>query len=799
MAYGNFQILICITKNYIYILNTITAQDLNMPNYLEHPLLKSQCIEKRLFQLDLASKALRTPTLVVVPTGLGKTVIAFMVLLARLDKGKSLFLAPTKPLVEQHASFLRNALLDGSIVASMTGETPPHERANVWRNARIITSTPQVIENDLLSRRIDLKDISLIIFDEAHRAVGNYAYVYIAQRYGREGKNPLVLGITASPGSQSEKIEDICSNLGIASIQTKTENDPDVSPFVHHREIEWIKLKVPDEIVKLRRLVEDVLYQRIEDLNQLDILGQSMGMQQAKIDPRASKRELLDLQARMRTLAARQPNPALFKGISIMAEVLKLHHAVELAETQGTSALSRYFSRLESEALSKSGSKASRRLMDDPNIRTALDALANIKVEHPKLAAAQEIIMDQLAAKPDSRIMVFTNYRDTATALLKFFENEKVIKAIRFVGQASHQDDQGLTQKKQAQILDKFRSGEYNVLIATSVGEEGIDIPATDMVLFYEPVPSEIRSIQRKGRTGRARAGRVVVLMARGTRDEAYYWISDRKEKTMQKQIRGFSGQGQTGLAKAAREFQPRQMQISEVADRGTNGITDEVTHEITDEAAKLPSRVLVDTRERDIGKLLESLGVEITLQVLEVGDYIISDRVAVERKTAQDFVDSIIDPQRNLFRQISDLARSYDRPVLILEGRDLYTRQINPNSIRGAMASIAVDYGVPIIPTEDQNETAAVISMLAKREQSEGHEPKVHGHKTARTLKEQQEYLVSAMPSVGPAVARNLLKHFGSVEAVMTATFEQLQEAELVGPKIAQRIREIVGEKYKG
>jgi ERCC4-related helicase len=754
-----------------------------MPNYLEHPLLKPQCIEKRLFQLDLAFKSLKTPTLVVVPTGLGKTVIALIVLLARLEKGKTLFLAPTKPLVEQHASFLRNALQDSSIVASMTGETPPYERAKIWSNARVITSTPQVIENDLLSRRIDLKDVSLMIFDEAHRAVGNYAYVYIAQRYSREADNPLVLGITASPGSQSDKIEDICSNLGIASIQTKTENDPDVSPFVHQREIEWIKVKVPDELIKLRRLIEDVLWDRIEKLNQLGIVEQSMGLQQAKIDPRASKRELLDLQAKMRTLAARQPNPALFKGISIMAEVLKLHHAVELAETQGTSALSRYFSRLESEALSKSGSKASRRLMDDPSIRMALNALADIKVEHPKLAAAKEIIKDQLAAKPDSRIMVFTNYRDTASALLKSLEEERTIKAIRFVGQASHQGDQGLTQKKQAVILDKFRKGEYNVLIATSVGEEGIDIPATDMVLFYEPVPSEIRSIQRKGRTGRARAGRVVVLMARGTRDEAYYWISDRKEKTMQKQIRSFSGQGQTGFDKDSTGLSPRHIQITDV----------------TDEAVELPGRVLVDTRERDIGKLLESSGVEIILQALEVGDYIISDKVAVERKTAQDFVASIIDPQRNLFRQISDLAKSYDRPVLILEGRDLYSRQINPNSIRGAMASIAIDYGVPIIPTEDQNDTAAVISMLAKREQSEGHEPKVHGHKTARTLKEQQEYLVSAMPSVGQSVARNLLKHFGSVEAVMTATFEELQEAELVGPKIAQRIREIVSEKYKG
>jgi Fanconi anemia group M protein len=512
-----------------------------------------------------------------------------------------------------------------------------------------------------------------------------------------------------------------------------------------------------------------------------------MGFSQARIDLRASKRELLELHGRMRSSAARQPNPSLFKGISIMAEVLKLHHAVELAETQGTDALSRYFSRLESEAMSRSGSKASRRLMDDPRIRKTIEALAATSIEHPKLAIAQEILKEQLAAKPNSRIIVFTNYRDTASALLKSLEQEEIIRAVRFVGQSSHQDDKGLTQKKQAQILEEFRNGEHNVLIATSVGEEGIDIPATDMVLFYEPVPSEIRSIQRKGRTGRARAGRVVVLMAKGTRDEAYYWISDRKERTMHKQIMGLSGQSKAGLAQTATEFHSGQMQI-----------TDEIIN-VQEEAKEESCRVYVDPREREMGKLLEALGAEITMKVLEVGDYVVSDRVAVERKTAQDFVASIIDPKRNLFRQISDLSRSYDKPVLILEGRDFYTRQVNPNAIRGAMASIAVDYGVPIIPTEDQKETAAVIAMLARREQKVGHELKVHGHKTARTLKEQQEYLISAIPSVGPAVARNLLKHFGTIERIMTASKEELQQVELVGPKIAERVRELVSGAYKG
>jgi len=766
-----------------------------MTSYLEHPQLRPQTVERRLFQLDLAAGALKASSLVVVPTGLGKTVIALMVLLGRIEKGKILFLAPTKPLVEQHASFLRRVLMDEGMVALMTGEIDAEGRGEIWKRARIVVSTPQVIENDLLSRRIDLEDVSLIIFDEAHRAVGNYAYVYIAQRYSREASSPLVLGITASPGSQEEKIAEICTALGIENIQTRTESDPDVSPFVHQREIEWVRLKVPEELLRIRDAIEDVLRSRMDELNRL-------GISPAMIDTRASKKELLGLQAMLRTGVAREPNPMLFRGVSLMAEILKLQHAVELAETQGPDALARYLQRLHGEALSRSGSKASRRIIEDPRVRKVMADLAETKAEHPKLAAVREILHEQIEAKPDSRIMVFTNYRDTASALLEFLKQDQEIKAVRFVGQASRQDDSGLTQKKQAEILHRFRSGEHNVLIATSVGEEGIDIPSTDLVLFYEPVPSEIRSIQRKGRTGRARAGRVVVLMAKGTRDEAYYWISDRKEKTMQRQIRGLSRkepqvQFETPAQSQARQTEITDAQVMDVrgADIPETSISASDHPQIKDKAFA----IFVDPRERDMGKLLETKGLQVTMKNLEVGDYVISDRVAVERKTAQDFVASMMDPHRNLFRQISDLARTYDRPVLILEGRDLYTRQVNPNAIRGALASVAVDYGVPIIPTESREETAEVLAMLLAREQKDGRQPKIHGHKTARTLKEQQEYLISSIPSVGPAVARNLLRHFGSVERIMAASLEELQHVELVGPKIAERIRELVGGEYKG
>jgi Fanconi anemia group M protein len=763
-----------------------------MSSFLEHPHLLPQTVEKRLFQLDLAATALKSSSLIVVPTGLGKTVIALMVILARMDMGRILFLAPTKPLVEQHAAFLQRVLKDKDLVSMMTGESPPEKRIESWRQSRIVVSTPQVIENDLLSRRIDLEDVSLVIFDEAHRAVGNYAYVYIADRYHREAKNPRVLGITASPGSQSEKIAEICTNLCIETIQTRTENDPDVAPFVHEREIEWVKLTVPKELLQIRTAIEELLTSRIDDLNLL-------GVSSVRIDAKSSKKELLGLQAALMSSAKSQANKSTFAAISLMAEILKLHHAVELAETQGPDALARYFQRLDGEALSRSGSKASRRIMQDPSFRQVVEALHNLKVEHPKPAAVLRILQEQIVEKPEARIMVFTNYRDTATSLLQFLKEDTSIRAVRFVGQSSRENDEGLSQKKQADILQKFRAGDFNVLIATSVGEEGIDIPATDLVVFYEPVPSEIRSIQRKGRTGRARAGRVVVLMAKGTRDEAYYWISDRKEKSMNRQIRGLSGPGQESMLK---EHSPRQLEITETVAGHTE--VDEkdlqIEHrEDEEEPDRMLAKIFVDFREREMAKLLESLGIEVTVKNLEVGDYVISDKVAIERKTAQDFVASIIDPERNLFRQMADLARTYDRPILILEGRDLYTSQMNAGSIRGAMISVAVDWGVPIIPTEDRDETASVIALLARREMREGRQPKVHGHKTARTLKEQQEYLVSAISSVGPTVARNLLKHFSSVEKIMTASSEQLQEVELVGPKIASRIRELVGGEYKG
>jgi ERCC4-type nuclease len=212
--------------------------------------------------------------------------------------------------------------------------------------------------------------------------------------------------------------------------------------------------------------------------------------------------------------------------------------------------------------------------------------------------------------------------------------------------------------------------------------------------------------------------------------------------------------------------------------------------------------RIFVDQREirSHVARMLEKLGAEIVLKTLEVGDYVVSERVGIERKTAEDFLSTLMDG-RDLFGQISDLARTFERPVLIIEGDGLYTaRQIHPNSIRGVLASIAIDFGVPIIFSKDEEDTAALIHVIAKRENTDTKkEISLHGKKTSLTLKEQQEYVISSLPEIGPAVARNLLRHFGSVEKIMAASREELMEVGLVGPKTADRIKEVVSGEYKG
>ncbi|TLZ57128.1 MAG: DEAD/DEAH box helicase [Methanobacteriota archaeon] len=492
--------------------------------FVDHPLIRRGRIEDRDYQRNIADSCLKRSTLVVLPTGMGKTVIAARVIAHILGSrgGTVLFLAPTKPLVEQHAAFLRDVLVvDADRIAVFTGEvTSPEERELLWRTSKIVASTPQVIRNDVKQGRIDLEGVSLVVFDEAHRAVGNYAYVDVAAAY-KENPAGLALGMTASPGSRAETIVEVCGNLGIEGVEIRTEFDPDVVNYVHDIEVEPVLVEPTGAAREIREVLTKVLDEQIERLRTCGFL---QGV------PRPTTKDLLRAGQGIRgRLDAGERTGALYTAATAQAIAMKVNHAVELAETQGMESLISYLDRTEAEA----DSRADRQFLNRPEVAKARVLAAGANAEHPKVKKVLWVVREQFLKKPDSRVILFTHYRDTSELMVRELAALPGIKAVRFVGQATRGNDVGLTQREQVEIIERFKAGDHNVLVCTAVGEEGLDIPATDLVVFYEPIPSEIRTIQRRGRTGRGRAGRVVMLVTRDTRDVAYFYSSKKKERKM--------------------------------------------------------------------------------------------------------------------------------------------------------------------------------------------------------------------------------------------------------------------------
>ncbi|ELY54842.1 DEAD/DEAH box helicase [Natronolimnohabitans innermongolicus] len=820
----------------------MATQDEEPPS-IEHPLLEPNFLERRLYQLKLAGTAANDHTLVCLPTGLGKTTVSLLVTARRLEEvgGTSLMLAPTKPLVQQHADFYREALqIPDEEIVVFTGDVSPDDRAAMWEDATVVMATPQVIENDLVGSRISLSDVTHLTFDECHRATGDYAYNYIAERYHPDARDPLVTGMSASPGGDEEAILEVCENLGLREVEVMTEEDADVDQFTHDTDVEWERIDLPEEVIEIRDALNDVIKDRLEKLKELGVASSTQ--------PDQSQKDLNRMRAELQKLINNDQSEG-FKGMSVHAEVMKLRQAVTLVETQSVEAVRRYFDRQRNQARSSGASKASQRLVSDPRVREAMRKAERFDQLHPKYRKTRMLLAETLGLEGGERVIVFTESRDTAEALTDFLSDS--FDAKRFVGQGDREGSDGMTQKQQQEVLNDFRAGEFEVLVSTSVAEEGLDVPEVDLVLFYEPVPTAIRSIQRKGRTGRQSEGRVVVLMAEDTRDEAYFWISRRREKEMESELRDLKsvsddleaelddsqqaltdfddGDAETGAKVNANGGHPDAVSDSST---GTEGVesqpglqdfsgektesddgdggesergddTDDVeTHEPHAEGDAI--EIVADQREMDANiarDLSRREEIEIRLETLDVGDYVCSDRVVVERKSVADFVDSLVGGDRSVFEQVGAMARHYSRPIVIVEGDGLYEqRDIHPNAIRGALSSLAVDFGASILHTEGEDETTELLAVLAGREQeTSSREVSVHGEKQSKTLAEQQEYVVSSIAEIGPVTARALLEEFGTVEAVMIASEEELQAADGVGKVTAERIREVIGSEYTG
>ncbi|NYZ79818.1 DEAD/DEAH box helicase [Candidatus Micrarchaeota archaeon] len=732
--------------------------------FVSHPLIKPDTVEAREYQESLVNAFFeKGDSLVVAPTALGKTIIAAQIIARVLEKNpdeKILFLAPTKPLAVQHINTLRSIMtLDENDFVVLTGAVSPAEREPLW-NAKVIAATPQTIENDVLNGTADLKKISLMIFDEAHRAVSGYSYVFLAEHYRRMKKDGRILALTASPGSTREKIQEICSNLFITNVEMKTETDVDVAPYVHKKNITWQTVELPKEFAEVKRLLESFNREKLEELKQAGIIStyKTNGLM---------KRELLGIQNSLFKQADKTSET--YAAIATTAMVIKASYALELLETQNVAPAIKYLRKM-----SREKTKSSRVMLQDIRVQKAIVELSSLEergIEHPKIKALIDAVKKERAE--GKKLIVFSHYRDMAEYLMNRL-NAEGLRCEKFIGQSTKGSEKGLTQKKQIELIQKFRDNEFDVLLCTSVGEEGLDIPSVDVVVFYEPVSSEIRHIQRKGRTGRHHEGKIIILMTKGTRDEAYYWSSISREKKMKSLIK------EMGSPEAKKQ----------------KTITSYFSAEEKPEKDK--PVIYVDSRERASGiiRLLLDKEVMIKAKQLNVADFLLSERVAVERKEGNDFVQSIIDGR--LFTQMKDLASNFERPILLIEGEIFRIRNVNDNAIRGALASVAVDYGIPIIQTKDIAESAEFLAFLAKREQfTEKREIRLQGEKRAMTIDEQQQFIVESLPGIGPTTAKELLKHFKSVEGVFDADERELREVEGVGEKRAKEIRAIIISKY--
>jgi len=501
------------------------------PSLFDHPLVNVESVERRTYQDRVAESALRGNTLVSIPTGLGKSLIAALVAAKRLEQYPDkhvVVLAPTRPLVEQHyKTFKRLLRLDPRDFACVTGQASPDARTESW-GKRMIVSTPQVFVNDLISGKIELDGISLLVFDEAHRAVGDYAYTFIGERYSKVPRG-LVLGLTASPGSSKEAIQQVCKSLHIKRIESRTISDEDVKPFVGGISVEWVPVELPPIFREVKRILDDYVREMLKE-------GRDYGYLPSADADRIRLRDILQAREKIRRDMVNEPAAKdLLRRISFgLYSSIHALKAMELLETQGFSPLKAYVDGLQ-ERLKKRAMPWLRAFLQDSRIVKVSrigSSEAEKRNEHPKMQVLISRVRDTLTLG-SRRVMIFTNYRATAARLVEELSREPGISPVRLVGQQTKSADKGLSQKQQTMLLEDFKAGQYNVLVATQIGEEGLDIVECDEVIFYDTVPSAIRYIQRRGRTGRKGPGKATVLMAIGTRDEAYYYISRRRERMM--------------------------------------------------------------------------------------------------------------------------------------------------------------------------------------------------------------------------------------------------------------------------
>ncbi len=468
-------------------------------NFIEHKLIKPNSIEIREYQTNLANDVKNQNCLIVLPTGLGKTTIALQVIVDYMQNGTGgvLFLAPTRVLVNQHYEFLKENLLIADI-GIVTGEDLISKRKKKWMNS-VVCATPEITKNDFARNMVSPNQFALVVFDEAHRTVGDYAYSIIAEYF--QNTDTRILAMTATLPSEKEKAKEIVTRLRIKNLIERSDESPDVKPYIQKTETEWVRVDLTKEMKAIQMCIKLALEERYKELRKNGL----------RLSDNKSLSQLLNARQYVLTQNRRSAKP-LFTAIRIT-------YALNIFEAHGITPFLKFCDRTKE----KKGAGIKDLFEIDPNFTRAISLAKNQQsngLEHPKIDRLVDILRDV-----ESKVLIFSSYRDSVNVIHQKLLDMNISAEI-LIGKSG---ETGLKQKKQIETVQRFRDGVTKALIATRVGEEGLDISEVNLVIFYDNVPSSIRFVQRKGRTGRKDKGRLIVLIAKNTIDETYYFIGKRK------------------------------------------------------------------------------------------------------------------------------------------------------------------------------------------------------------------------------------------------------------------------------
>ena len=488
----------------------------------------------REYQQNIFSNSINKNSFVILPTGLGKTIIALMLFVYYFNKTnkKVLFLAPTKPLVVQQKKSFEKFISNKNDFnfCEILGTTISKKREKLYIENDFFFGTPQVIENDIINKIINLDDFCFVVFDEAHRATKNYSYCFLANEFNKFNIKNLCL--SASPADTYDGIKMVMENLKIEHLEIRKIDDSDVLEYVQSVKIDRVYVELKDNILEVFDLLRECYKNFLTKLKNTEIILTNNFNNYETI----TKTNLLNLQNMLRVFVSKNPsNKNNWEAISITSAIMKLDYGIELLSSQEIISAYNYFKNF----FNVDKSKAAEQLKININFREAfrkIEELKNQNITHPKIDKLKEIIEGEIKKNKNQKIIIFNSYRDSVIKINEEINKIENIKSSIFVGQAK-KNQINFSQKTQKEVLQNFREGVINVIVSTSVGEEGLDIPQANLVIFYEPIPSALRTIQRVGRVGRFESGRAIILMCEGTKEVNMNYVSSAKEKRMYKAL----------------------------------------------------------------------------------------------------------------------------------------------------------------------------------------------------------------------------------------------------------------------